>query len=219
MAPGSALVLLWTAVAFVAAVPSAVAQEADVAVTKVGPDTAAANSTVAYSVTVFNVGPDAAADVTVTDPIPAGTTFVSASQNSGPVFSCSTSSVGSGGTITCTLATMATGSSADFTLRIAAGTPNGATFANTASVSQSGFDPNSGNDSSTAVTSTPPPTADISVAKRGPAGAGPDTDVVFTLIVANAGPDTATNVILTDTFPAPLTSSRWCKAVVRPWRA
>ena len=150
-------------------------------------------------------------------------TFVSVSQNSGPTFFCSTPNVGPGGTITCTLATMATGSSAafTFTLRIDAGTPNGAIFTNTASVSQSGFDPDSGNDSSTAVTSTPvPPTADIAVAKSGPASAGLDTDVVFTLTVVNAGPDTATNVILTDTLPGPMClSSRWCKAVVRPWRA
>ena len=66
--PRFALVLLWTAIAFVAAVPSAMAQEADVGVTKAGPATAAANSNVAYSVTVFNGGPDAAADVTITDP-------------------------------------------------------------------------------------------------------------------------------------------------------
>ena len=47
--PRFALVLLWTAVAFVAAVPSAMAQEADLAVTKAGPATAAANSDVTYS--------------------------------------------------------------------------------------------------------------------------------------------------------------------------
>lgn len=87
---------------------------------------------------------------------------------------------------------MAAGSAADFTftLRIPSDTPNGVTFTNIASVSQSAFDPNTENDSSTAGTSPPPPpTADLSVAKSGPPSAGPDTDVVFTLTVLNAGPE------------------------------
>jgi uncharacterized repeat protein (TIGR01451 family) len=205
---GFAVVLLSTAIVFVAAVSSVMAQEADVGVAKSGPATAAPDSDVAYSVTVFNLGLDAAVDVTVTDPIPAGMTFVSASQISGPAFSCSTPTVGSGGTIACTLSMMPSGSSADFTftLRIPAGTPNGVTFTNTASVSQSTFDPNDENNSSAAGTSTPPPpTADISVAKSGPASAGPDTDVTFTITVVNAGPDAATNVTLTDTLPGGMT--------------
>lgn len=81
--PRFAVALLSTAIALVAAVPSVMAQEADLGVAKSGPSTAAANGNVAYSVTVFNLGPDAAAEVTVTDPIPAGMTFVSASQIGG----------------------------------------------------------------------------------------------------------------------------------------
>jgi len=205
---GVVLVLLSTVIVLVAAVSSVMAQEADVGVAKSGPSTVAANSNVAYSVTVFNLGPDAAADVTITDAIPAGMTFVSASQISGPAFSCSTPSVDSGGTITCTLSMMPAGSSADFTftLRIPSGTPNGTFFTNIASVSRSTFDPNDENDSSAAGTSTPPPpTADLSVTKSGPASAGPDTDVVFTLTVLNGGPDAAANVTLTDTLPATMT--------------
>lgn len=205
---GFVVALLSAAIALVAAVSSVMAQEADVGVAKSGPDTAAADSDVAYSVTVLNLGPDAAADVTITDPIPAGMTFVSASQVSGPAFSCSTPTGGSGGTITCTLSMMPAGSSATFTftLHIPAGTPNGVAFTNIASVSASSFDPNTENDSSAAVTSTPPPpTADISVAKNGPASAGPDTDVTFTITVVNAGPDAATNVTLTDTLPGGMT--------------
>jgi len=201
---GFAVALLSAAIALVGAVSSVMAQGADVGVAKSGPDTAAANSDVAYSVTVFNFGPDTAADVTITDPIPAGMTFVSASQVSGPAFSCSTP----GGTITCTLAMMPAGSSAafTFTLHIPAGTPDGVAFTNIASVSTSSFDPNTENDSSAAVTSTPPPpAADISVTKNGPSGAGPDTDVAFTITVVNAGPDAATNVTLTDPLPGTMT--------------
>ena len=59
---GFAVVLLSTAIVFVAAVSSVMAQEADVGVAKSGPATAAPDSDVAYSVTVFNLGLDAAAD-------------------------------------------------------------------------------------------------------------------------------------------------------------
>lgn len=52
-----AVVLLSTVIALVAAVSSVMAQEADVGVAKSGPSTVAANSNVAYSVTVFNLGP------------------------------------------------------------------------------------------------------------------------------------------------------------------
>ena len=57
-----------TAIALVAAVPSAmVVETADVGVTKTRPDTVAANSNVAYNVIVFNGRPDATTDVTAID--------------------------------------------------------------------------------------------------------------------------------------------------------
>ena len=50
---------LTTAMARVAAVPSATVETADVGVTKTGPDTVGANSNVAYNVIVFNGRSDA----------------------------------------------------------------------------------------------------------------------------------------------------------------
>src|ERR1700680_4073918 len=55
----------------------AAAQSADVGVTKLGADLAPANTDVPYTLTVTNGGPDPAANFTLTDPIPAGMTFVS----------------------------------------------------------------------------------------------------------------------------------------------
>ena len=46
-----------TAIALVAAVPSATIETADVGVTKTRPDTVAANSNVAYNVIVFKADP------------------------------------------------------------------------------------------------------------------------------------------------------------------
>ena len=139
---------------------------ADLAVSKFGPAEAPAGSDVSYSITVSNFGPDDATGVTLTDSIPAGMTFVSKAQNSGPAFICSAPAVGSGGTITCTIATLPAGASADFTFvfHIPSATPPGTTFVNIASVTSGTFDPNSENDSAVAGTSTPSsPQADMAV--------------------------------------------------------
>ena len=50
---------------------------ADLGVTKSGPSQAAAGANVTYTIEVTNGGPDAAANATMNDPLPASTTFVS----------------------------------------------------------------------------------------------------------------------------------------------
>jgi uncharacterized repeat protein (TIGR01451 family) len=184
------------------------AQESDVLVTKSGPAQSAANTDVSYSVAVTNLGPFDAVTVTLTDAIPAGMAFLSSTQDSGPLFVCTTPAAGdTSGSISCTIATLAAGSTASFTFvfHIPTGTAPSTFFVNTATVS-SPTDPNSENDSATAVTATPPPPqADLSVAKSGPAGAGPDTDVVYTITLLNSGPDDATKVNLKDILPGTMT--------------
>ena len=184
------------------AAPLAWAQSADLAVSKSGPAEAAAGSNVSYTVTVFNAGPDTALSITLTDPIPPGMTFVSATPPG-----CSTPASGSGGTITCTIASLAAFTSTDFTFvfNIPSATPPGTLFTNIATAT-SATDPNSENDSGVAVTSTPPPPqADMSISKTGPGSAGPDTDVAFTIAVTNAGPDAAFGVSWQDTLPGTMT--------------
>ena len=58
-------------------VTTGVTASADLAITKTGPATVVAGSSVAYSLTVTNNGPSDAANLTVTDTLPAGVTFVS----------------------------------------------------------------------------------------------------------------------------------------------
>src|SRR2546426_11412345 len=66
---------------------------ADLSVTKVDtPDPVNAGSHLTYTITVNNNGPDAAADVTLSDALPAGIFFVSLSSESG--WSCSTPAAG-----------------------------------------------------------------------------------------------------------------------------
>jgi uncharacterized repeat protein (TIGR01451 family) len=90
---------------------------ADLIISKTGsPDPVTAGNNLTYSIRVENCGPSPAVNVSVSDPIPTGTTFVSASQASGPAFSLSTPPVGGGGTFTATRASMNTGDVAIFQL-------------------------------------------------------------------------------------------------------
>ncbi len=191
----------------VGVVPAAFAQSADLAVTKNGPSTASAGSDVSFDVTIFNFGPDDSATVSLDDPLPPGMTFVSATQNNGPAFSCSTPTVGTNGTITCTLALFPAGSSADFTFvaNIPPATPQGTTFTNIATASSQTPDDNNENDSGVTSVTVPIPQADIGVQKVGPSSAAADTDVAYSISVNNAGPDAADSFSLTDTLPGTMT--------------
>lgn len=126
---------------------------ADLEVLKVDtPDPASSGSNLTYTITVQNNGPNTAADVSLSDTIPVGTTFVSLSAPSGWV--CSTPAVGSGGTITCTIASLS--GSAIFTLVVkidsGVGASPGTTLTNTATATTTTPDPNPGNNDGSATT-------------------------------------------------------------------
>ena len=121
------------------------AQEADLAVEKLGPSSAASGNDVSYTITVTNAGPAAASSVTLTDAIPTGMSYVSATQNTGPAFTCDA-------TVTCTIAALAADESATFTFVFHIDQPGD--FTNIATVSSQTFDPNSENDTSAAFTTT-----------------------------------------------------------------
>jgi uncharacterized repeat protein (TIGR01451 family) len=90
---------------------------ADLLITSTGmPNPVVAGSNITYTLRVENCGPALATNVSVSDPIPGGTTFVSASQTSGPAFALSPPPVGSAGTFTATLASMNVGDVATFQL-------------------------------------------------------------------------------------------------------
>jgi uncharacterized repeat protein (TIGR01451 family) len=61
---------------------------ADVRITKLGPATILPGDTIVYTTTVFNDGPSTALNVVVTDPTPAGLTFVSNSGDCVTAFPC-----------------------------------------------------------------------------------------------------------------------------------
>jgi uncharacterized repeat protein (TIGR01451 family) len=102
---------------------------------------------ITYTLTVLNNGPSAAANVSVSDPIPAGTTFSSVTTSVG---SCTAPSAGSTGTVSCSLGTINSASSATITLKVDVTALPGATINNTATVSSSTADPNPNNNSASA---------------------------------------------------------------------
>lgn len=119
----------------------------DVGVTKTAPASAVAGANVTYTITVSDTGPSAATTPQWTDTLPAGATFVSLNQTSGPVFNCTT-----GATVTCSAPTLSTGASAQFslTVNLAPSLPLGTTVSNTVTVTSGTSDPNGTNDSATA---------------------------------------------------------------------
>ncbi len=173
------------------------APSADLTITKTdSPDPVKEGSNLTYTITVTNSGPDTATNVFVTDTLPSGVTFVSSSASPG---SCSGTS-----TVTCNLGTINSGSNATVTLVI---TPTAAgPLSNTASVSTSVTDPDNTNDSATENTTVNPVQADLVLAKTdSPDPVTVGNNLTYTITVTNSGPDTATNVVVTDTLPGGVT--------------
>jgi uncharacterized repeat protein (TIGR01451 family) len=114
---------------------------ADVAITKTGPPVVTEGHNLTWTLTARNNGPATATAVTVSDPLPANTTFVSASAG------CSFA----GGTVTCSAGTLNPGQTRTFTITALAGSAGGS-ITNTAGVSAHQFDPVYANNVATAVT-------------------------------------------------------------------
>jgi len=108
------------------------------------PDPVAPGGTLTYTLTASNAGPATACQATVTDTLPAGVTFVSAS---GTGWNCSEAS----GTVTCTTTSLAPGDAPPITIVVTAPNTPGL-ITNTATVSTNAFDPVTANNVATAST-------------------------------------------------------------------
>ena len=106
------------------------------------PDPVNVGSPLTYTIAVSNLGPNAGTNVTVTDTLPATVTLVSANASIG---SCSGTT-----TVTCVLGSVANGANVSVSIVV---TPTQAgVLANTATVSASGTDPDTANNSSSTET-------------------------------------------------------------------
>jgi serine protease AprX len=166
----------------------------DLALTKTaGPNPVLVGQNLTYTLVVRNVGPATAANVLVTDPLPASLSFVSASNG------CSNSS----GTVTCFVPTLAGGGSATFTI-VTTPTAEG-TIVNTAHAPWPN-DPTPADNDATATVIATTQSADLSIGiSAAPNPVFLSASLVYTLTVTNGGPEDATGVLATDTLPSTLT--------------
>jgi uncharacterized repeat protein (TIGR01451 family) len=130
---------------------------ADLSITKAAsPEPVVTGSDVTYTITLTNNGPNAAQSVTVSDNLPTQTTLVSCNATGGGV--CG----GTGNNRTVTFSSLASGASATITLvaTVNCAVADGFVISNTASASSDTNDPDTGNNSQTAMAtaSNPPPT-------------------------------------------------------------
>jgi len=147
-----------------------------------------------FTVTVSDLGPDSATNVQVSDLLPAGLTFVFATASQGTYTSAS--GIWTVGTVS---------TSAPQTLSIGALVASPGTQTNTAAIFHADqIDPNPANNSAS-VTETPQQ-ADLSLSES-VSNATPNVggEITFTVTLSDLGPNSATNVQVSDLLPAGLT--------------
>lgn len=130
----------------------------DVSITKTGPaGPVSRGSNITYIITATNNGPAPARDITISDTLPAGTTFVSLSllTDPGTPLVCSTPPVGGTGTVTCSLGLLSVPGSPNivsFSLTVNVTNQAPSTITNTATVTRPDVDPVPENNSSSVTT-------------------------------------------------------------------
>ena len=167
----------------------------DVWITKsAGPDPVDAGSALTYHLTATNNGPSNAAAVSITDVLPPGTTFVSAS----------TGCTETAGTVQCDFGEVAFQATVDATVTVIVdpSVPDGSVLTNTATAQSDDPDPQPANNTATATTDVDA-VADLALTKTAtPDPAVGGQNVTYTLTVTNPGPSDALAVAVADTLPA-----------------
>ena len=119
---------------------------ADVGITLSAPAKVSPGGTLTYSMTVTNAGKVTSADVVVSNALPAGTVFASASSSQGTV---AAPAVGSNGTVTVNLGSLVKGATATISVVVTVTAASGTVLTDTATVSATTQDLNGSNNSAT----------------------------------------------------------------------
>ena len=173
---------------------------ADLSITKTASSpTTAPGADLVFTLRAHNNGPGTAAGATVSDTLPAGTTYVSATTTAG---TCAESAPSPTVTVTCSLGDMASGATQTITLTVKLGLDfAGHSVSNTGTISSGTYDPVPGNNTSTVAVPVNPE-ADMSITKTASPGlvhAG--NQITYTLVATNNGPSNAENVTVSDAAP------------------
>ncbi|MEG4840004.1 DUF4347 domain-containing protein, partial [Microcoleus sp. B9-D4] len=176
---------------------------ADVSIVKKGPIYAIPNSTITYTITSTNNGPNSAESVLIQDPLPEGLSFVSASDLA--TYNPVTRTV-----IWPVIPTLANGASQTRTITARVSPTVTAPLTNTAYSTSSTYDDKPENNNSSQPISQVSTTivaalADLVTTKIGDTAAAPGQRVTYTISTVNNGPSTAENVTITDTIVRGLT--------------
>ncbi len=173
--------------------------DADLSLVKTAaPAAAHPGEPVVYTLQAANAGPIDATGVVVTDPLPAGVTYVS--DTCGGVWD------GGTGVWTWTIGALASGANASCDVTVTVTAVVAGDISNTGSVTGNENDPDTGNNDGTALFAVVP-LADVSIVKTSDAAGVvyPGDQVTYTLAVTSGGPSTAAGVVVTDTLPAGVT--------------
>ena len=181
-------------------VQTTIVTDANVTITKIdNPDPVVAGENLTYTITVTNSGPSIARSVTVTDPIPANTTFVSMA-GTGILGNCTLTA----GTISCTPENLGVNESATLTVVVKVSPSAPASVSNTATVTWTDSDSTPGTATSTTTTTVNRRT-DLTIKKSdSPQAVLSGNNIVYTIKVRNNGPSQAAagSVIVKDGTPA-----------------
>ncbi|HEY2798174.1 MAG TPA: PQQ-dependent sugar dehydrogenase, partial [Thermoanaerobaculia bacterium] len=156
------------------------------------PEPVGAGATLTYTLSVANAGPSQANALTLTDTLPAGVAFVSAS---GAGWSCSGT-----GPVICTMASLGVASAAPVSIVVTAPSAAGP-ITDSATISSTTADAVPANNSAS-VLSNVFAVADLSITQIAPASVCAGAPLSYTLNVSNAGPSDAASVSVTETIPA-----------------
>jgi uncharacterized repeat protein (TIGR01451 family) len=165
------------------------------------PDPVIAGTDITYTQIATNVGSAAATNPTLTETIPANTTFVSISAPTGTT--CTTPPVGGTGTVTCTAASAPAGSSGTVQLvvLVAAGTASGTKITDTATVNATnqGLGANSATAIDIVASSTQ---ADLSLSTVAtPLTVFPGNNITYTQTITNNGPAAGAGAAFSEAVP------------------
>jgi uncharacterized repeat protein (TIGR01451 family) len=154
------------------------------------PSPVTAGASLTYTITITNNGPSNATGIMVTDILPAGLTFSSAS-------GCNHNN----GMVTCTLSSLAQGNSHSFVFAVEVNPGARGVITNTATVTGNEYDPVANNSASVGTLINA--VTNLALNKRAnPTIATPGAPLTYTLIITNNGPSNATGLVITDTLPA-----------------